>query len=131
MAPIPAAPRQILVVDDNVSSAETLALLVGLSGHITHVAHSGMDTFAAVEAHQPAVILLDIGLPGMDGYEVARRLRQADANRDILLIAVTGYGQDDDRRRALEAGFDHHLIKPIDLEKLESILQPGSRTALS
>ena len=116
--------RQVLVVDDNVTSAETLALLIGLSGHVTHVAHSGPAALEAIEAHHPDVILLDIGLPGMDGFEVARRLRRVEANRTTLLVAVTGYGQDDDRRRSTEAGFDHHLVKPLDLEKLEMILRP-------
>ena len=117
--------RQILIVDDNVSSAETLALLISLSGHQTRVAHSGAATLEAVEAFRPDVVLLDIGLPGMDGFEVARRLREGDRNRHLLLVAVTGYGQDDDRHRSAAAGFDHHLVKPVDLAELEKILGPG------
>ncbi len=111
------ASRQILVVDDNVSSAETLALLIGLSGHITRIAHSGPDALEVARSSCPDVVLLDIGLPGMDGYEVARRLRQDEANKRVLLVAVTGYGQDDDRRRSSDAGFDHHLVKPLDIER--------------
>lgn len=114
-------------MDDNVTSAETLALLIGLSGHTTQVAHSGIDALNAVESSRPDVVLLDIGLPGMDGYEVARRLRQTDANRELLLVAVTGYGQDEDRRRAHDAGFDYHLVKPLDIEQLEGILAGFSR----
>ena len=117
-----AVPRRVLVVDDNVSSAETLALLIGLSGHETRVAHSGFAALAAVESQRPDIVLLDIGLPGMDGYEVARRLRQGDGNGEILLVAVTGYAQDDDRRKATAAGFNHHLVKPLDFHQLEKIL---------
>ena len=100
--------------------------MIGLSGHTTHVAHSGLDALEAASAHRPDAILLDIGLPGMDGFEVARRLRLVDANRDVLLIAVTGYGQDDDRRKSREAGFNHHLVKPIELEQLEEILNDST-----
>ena len=127
--PKPHGGKQVLVVDDNVSSAETLALLIGLSGHTTQVVHSGMAALEAVEANPPDVILLDIGLPGMDGFEVARRLRRIDGNRQILLVAVTGYGHDEDRRKSLEAGFNHHLVKPLDLGQLESILAPTTSRA--
>ena len=122
-----ASSRQILVVDDNVTSAETLALLIGLSGHSTQIAHNGADALEVVRAQRPDVVLLDIGLPGMDGYEVARRLRAVDANKDILLVAVTGYSQDDDRRQAVDAGFNHHLVKPLDYAALEVILGDASR----
>ena len=121
--------KRVLVVDDNVSSAETLALLISLSGHTTQVAHSGMAALEAVEAKHPDVVLLDIGLPEMDGFEVARRIRQIDPNRQIMLVAVTGYGQEEDRRKSLEAGFNHHLVKPLDLDQLESILAPTTRPA--
>ncbi len=128
LEPVAALTRQILVVDDNVSSAETLALLIGLSGHCTRVAHTGVDALLAVEAERPDVVLLDIGLPGMDGYEVARRIRQTELNRNLLLVAVTGYGQDDDRRKSFDAGFNHHLVKPLDLDQLEAILNaPDTR----
>lgn len=120
--PTAAPARTVLIVDDNVTSAETLALLIGLSGHATHVAHSGAAALEAAERHRPEVILLDIGLPGMDGFEVARQVRQAEDGRRAVLIAVTGYGQDDDRRKSAEAGFDHHLVKPIDLARLEELL---------
>ena len=115
------------MVDDNVSSAETLALLIGLSGHNARVAHTGSEALKAIELQKPDVILLDIGLPGMDGYEVARRLRLGGTNDDILLVAVTGYSHDDDRKRAADAGFAHHLVKPLDLEQLESILLDPAR----
>ena len=117
-----AVSHRVLVVDDNVSSAETLALLIGLSGHQARVAHTGFAALEAVESQRPDIVLLDIGLPGMDGYEVARRLRQGDGNGEILLVAVTGYAQDDDRRKATAAGFNHHLVKPLNLEQLEAIL---------
>ncbi len=117
----------MLIVDDNVSSAETLALLIGLSGHATHVAHSGFDALEAAEIHRPDVVLLDIGLPGIDGYEVARRLRLTGASRRALLVAVTGYGQDDDRRKSREAGFDYHLVKPLGFQHLEILLHQTSK----
>ena len=129
--PNPSAPggKGVLVVDDNVSSAETLALLISLSGHSTQVVHSGMAALEAVAANPPDVILLDIGLPGMDGFEVARRVRQTDPDRRIILVAVTGYGQEEDRRKSLEAGFNHHLVKPVDLNQLESILASTTQPA--
>ena len=111
----------ILIVDDNVPSAETLALLIGFSGHATEVAHTGAEALQVAERCHPAVILLDLSLPGMDGFEVARRLR-ASGNHESMLVAVTGYGQEDDRRRTSEAGFHHHLVKPIDFGQLEQIL---------
>ncbi len=101
-------------------------MLIGLSGHFTRLAHTGLDALLAVESQRPDVVLLDIGLPGMDGYEVARRLRQAEATRNLLLVAVTGYGQDDDRRKSSAAGFNHHLVKPLDLDQLEAILNQTS-----
>ena len=112
----------ILIVDDNVPSAETLALLIGFSGYTTQVAHDGVEALRVAEAHKPDVVLLDLNLPGMDGFEIARQLRQKETSRDAMLVAVTGYGQEDDRRRTSEAGFKHHLVKPIDLGLLEQIL---------
>jgi CheY-like chemotaxis protein len=114
--------RRILAVDDNVDSVESLARLLGLQGHEVRTAYDGPTALATAEAFQPQVVLLDIGLPRMDGYEVARRLRKKTGLKDILLVAVTGYGQDDDRRRATEAGFDGHLVKPADLGVLQALL---------
>ncbi len=126
----PSTSRQVLIVDDNVSSAETLAILIGLSGHEAHVAHSGFAALEAAETFHPDVVLLDIGLPGMDGYEVARSLRQNQAHRSTLIVAVTGYGQEDDLRKSKEAGFDHHLVKPLDFPRLEVLLDQHAWTAL-
>jgi PAS domain S-box-containing protein len=117
--PARVAPRRILIVDDNVDSAESLALLLNLNGHDVHTAGDGPSALLAAQAHRPEVILLDIGLPRMDGYEVARRLRQDFP--PMILIAMTGYGQDDDRRKARAAGFDHHLVKPVDPNELVSL----------
>ncbi|HKE13304.1 MAG TPA: PAS domain-containing protein, partial [Kofleriaceae bacterium] len=114
--------RRILVVDDNNDAAETLAVLLRLSGHQVELADSGPAALKAAEAFEPEVILLDIGLPGMDGYQVARRLRQLPATREALLIAVSGYGREDDRRHSREAGFDHHLVKPADPDMLQELL---------
>jgi len=112
--------RRILVVDDNHDSAESLALLLELQGHDVRTAFTGPAAIETASAFRPEIVLLDIGLPGMDGYEVARRLR-ADLGR-VRLIALTGYGRDEDRDRSREAGFDHHLVKPVDLEALKRML---------
>lgn len=116
---------KILVVDDNVDSADTLARLLRLAGHRVQVAYDGPAGLAAAHSFEPAVILLDIGLPGMDGYEVAAKLRQNESTRDALLIAVTGYGQQRDETQSLESGFNYHLTKPIDLSILQSHLATG------
>jgi len=134
-APAPAAPeaepvpgtRRVLVVDDNRDAAESLAMLLRHLGAEVTVAFNGPDALAAVAAHQPSIVLLDIGMPGMDGYEVARQIRAQPQWRDLTLIALTGWGQEDDRERSRQAGFDHHLIKPADMTALKSLLvSPGS-----
>ncbi|HEV3168289.1 MAG TPA: CHASE3 domain-containing protein, partial [Isosphaeraceae bacterium] len=117
---------RILIVDDNRDLARGLAKLLRLLGHETESAHDGPSGIEAVRAYRPEVILLDIGLPGMDGYEVARRLRMEEGLRDTLIIAISGYGQEEDRRRSREAGMDHHLVKPVDVKTLmDLITQPG------
>jgi CheY-like chemotaxis protein len=116
------APRRVLVVDDNVDAAESMGMLLGLLGVDTHVVHNGPDALAAVETYRPNVVLLDIGMPGMDGREVARRIRQSPLGRSITVIALTGWGQEEDRRRTLAAGFDFHLIKPADINVLRELL---------
>jgi CheY-like chemotaxis protein len=113
-----------LVVDDNVDGAESLATLLKLLGHEVHVAHDGPAALLATADVRPEVVFLDIGLPGMDGYEVARRLRRPGRS-EALLVALTGYGQEEDRRRSREAGFDHHLVKPVDPAVLEDLLAGG------
>jgi signal transduction histidine kinase len=115
-------PRRILVVDDNVDSADSLATLLELSGHQVRTAYGGAAALEAAESHRPEVVLLDIGLPGMDGYEVARRLRGGTTSAGVTLVALTGYGQDTDRRRTQEAGFDHHLVKPVNPDELARLL---------
>lgn len=112
--------HRILIVDDNEDAATSLAMLLSALGHETHTAHDGKSALAAVQAVQPEVVLLDIGLPDMDGYEVGRCLRQS--YRRLRLIALTGYGQEEDIRRAREAGFDYHLLKPVGLEELRTLL---------
>jgi signal transduction histidine kinase/DNA-binding response OmpR family regulator len=123
----PPTTRRVLVVDDNRDAAESLALLLEVAGHATRVSHDGPTALTTAAEFQPDAVLLDIGLPGMDGYEVARRLRAAPTTRRALLVALTGYGQIEDQRRAREAGFDHHLVKPADLEALAALLStPGA-----
>ena len=122
--PGPAAtPLRILVVDDNRDGAESLALLLTLTGHETHTAHDGLAALESAARLDPDVILLDIGLPGLNGYEVARRIREQhrDNGRPIL-VALTGWGQDEDRKRAAEAGFDAHVVKPVDFVVLGKVL---------
>ncbi|HTU57976.1 MAG TPA: response regulator, partial [Polyangiales bacterium] len=123
------AALRVLVVDDNEDAAECLAALLDLEGHRTHLAHSGPDAVTSARAFTPDVILLDIGLPGFDGYEVARRLHQELGPRVPRLVACTGYGADSDRRRSHEAGFDAHLVKPISTALLmkELAAAAGSR----
>jgi CheY-like chemotaxis protein len=116
------AGTRILVVEDNADSAETLARLLELSGHEVRVARDGPEAIAAALSWRPAFVLLDLGLPAMDGCEVAIRLRREAACRECVLIAVTGYGQPEDRRRSRAAGIDHHLLKPVDPEVLLALL---------
>jgi PAS domain S-box-containing protein len=117
-----AGPVRVLVVDDNVDGAESLAMLMALDGHETRTAHTGPDALAAAQRFHPDVVLLDIGLPGMSGYEVARHIREDLDLPQPLLIALTGWGSVDDRRRASEAGFDHHMVKPVDSAVLDRLL---------
>ena len=114
--------RRVLVIDDNSDAAETLAELLQSFGHHVRIARTGPEAIEAVAALRPEVVLLDIGMPGMDGYEVARRLRDQPGLETTKVVALSGYGSQDDRRRALEAGFDAHLVKPIDINALTSIL---------
>jgi signal transduction histidine kinase len=118
----PARPRKILVVDDHADSARSLSILLGILGHEVRTAQDGPSALAEARSHPPDVVLLDIGLPGMDGFEVARRMRQESSLKNAILLAITGYGQDEDRRRTREAGFDAHLVKPIDPKNLNRLL---------
>lgn len=116
------APRRVLIVDDNKDAANSLAMLLKLQGHETHVVYSAREALACVETFKPDVGLLDVGLPEMHGYELAKRLRAGPQMQGLRLVALTGYGQAEDRQRALAAGFDHHLVKPVDLDALERTL---------
>lgn len=121
-----ATQRRILVVDDNSDSTTTMAMALKLLGHEVRTALSGASALEAAKQFQPEVVLLDIGLPGMDGYEVARRLRELPATRHARLIALTGYGREEDRRRGREAGFDEYQLKPIAPETLKELLSVRS-----
>lgn len=114
--------RRILVVDDNKDAAASLGMLLKLLGHDVRIANDGPGALELAAASPPEVVLLDIGLPRMDGLEVARRLRNDLGLKDALLVALTGYGQDEDRRRSQEAGFNAHLVKPVDLDELPKLL---------
>ena len=114
--------RRILVVDDNRDSAGTLRMMCELSGHQVHTAYDGLDAVEAAAKFQPDVILLDIGLPGLNGYEAARRIRCQPRDKDLMMVALTGWGQKEDRDRSKEAGFDAHLVKPVDFDALKKLL---------
>jgi signal transduction histidine kinase/HAMP domain-containing protein/ActR/RegA family two-component response regulator len=116
-------PLRILAVDDNVDASETLQEILEQWGHSVQMAHDGPTAIDLALTEEPDIILLDIGLPGMDGYEVARRLRQPGVLPGVLLVALTGYAQAEDRRRSREAGFDEHLVKPVDLATLHDLLE--------
>jgi CheY-like chemotaxis protein/two-component sensor histidine kinase len=116
------APRRVLVVDDNRDSAESMGMLLRLLGADVRIVYSGAEALETVSAFRPTVVLLDIGMPDLDGYEVARRIRQRAEGLDVTLIALTGWGQEEDRRRSRSAGFDYHLIKPADMNALEMVL---------
>jgi CheY-like chemotaxis protein len=118
----PGASRRILVVDDNPDGVETLSRLLRLMGNEVRTAHDGQEALEAAEAFRPDVAVLDIGLPTIDGYEAARRMREQPWGRDMILVALTGWGQEEDRRRAQEAGFDHHLVKPVNAKTLREAL---------
>ena len=123
---------RVLVVDDNKDAVQMLEMLLEMSAHDVRTAHDGPAALEAALLHRPHVVLLDIGLPGLDGYEVARKIREQAIFKDVVLIATTGYGQDRDRQRSHDAGFDHHLVKPLDFDTLEHILvavHPDTRPA--
>ena len=123
--PVPAAARparRILVVDDNRDSADSLTTILGIMGNEVRTAYDGVEAVEAAAAFRPALAFLDIGLPRLNGYDVARRIRQLPDGANVILVALTGWGQEDDRRRSREAGFDRHLVKPVDPEELERLL---------
>ena len=118
-----------MVVDDNADAAESLAMMLELDGHSVVRAHDARAAIALARNERPNVMLLDIGLPDIDGYELARRLRALPEVDAARLIAVTGYGQAEDRRRAQDAGFDDYLVKPVEFESLRAMLQPDRASA--
>jgi CheY-like chemotaxis protein len=135
----PAAPKEsaeppgpclrVLVVDDNLDAAESLGLLLNASGHEFQTAYDGSTALEVALAYRPNVVLLDIGLPGIDGYEVAKKLRQQPDLSSVVLVAMTGYGQLSDRERSQDAGFNHHLVKPVNFAKVQQILAIVSEKA--
>ena len=118
----PAVSRRVLVVDDNRDAASSLAMLFELDGHEVVTVHDGAAAFGAAEAHRPDVVLLDIGLPLLDGYAAARAIRAQPWGKGLTLVAVTGWGQEQDRLLSQEAGFDAHLVKPVDHHALMKLL---------
>jgi CheY-like chemotaxis protein len=119
-SPAPAG-RSILIIEDNADAREALRVLLELEGHTVEAVEEGQQALEVARAKDPDIALVDIGLPGIDGYEIARRVRARDARRPVL-IALTGYGQPEDRRRATEAGFDEVLVKPVDPTTLTELL---------
>jgi CheY-like chemotaxis protein len=115
--------RRLLVVDDNVDAADSLAVLLRLQGHEVRVAHNGPTALEIARDYRPQMVFLDIGMPVMDGYEVARRLRHMPGLANVRLAALTGWGQQADRRRTAEAGFNHHLVKPVEPRALDELLE--------
>jgi PAS domain S-box-containing protein len=115
--------KRVLVVDDNVDAAESLQLWLEMAGHEVQIAADGPRALVAAESLRPEVVLLDLGMPGMNGFEVARRIRAAPWGRKMVLVALTGWGQEEDRRQTREAGFDHHLTKPVPPDEIEELIR--------
>jgi CheY-like chemotaxis protein len=116
-------PRKIVVADDNQDAAESLKMLLELDGHEVHTVHDGEQAVQAAAALRPDLMLIDIGMPRLNGYEAAHRIRAQPEGKAIQLVALTGWGQLEDRERAAQAGFDRHLTKPVDHDVLQKILQ--------
>jgi CheY-like chemotaxis protein len=131
--PVQTGSRKVLVVDDLPASADTLKVLLELEGFVVRIANDGATALAVAQEFAPDVLILDIGLPGMDGFEVARQLRSRPESRNAVLIALTGYGEAESRLRSQQAGFDHHVVKPADIDFLLSIVSqpPAERRAES
>jgi DNA-binding response OmpR family regulator len=120
-------PLRVLVVDDNRNTVESLTMLLDLHGNTTHTAYDGLEAVKLAEAVRPEIILLDIGLPRIDGYEACRRIREQEWGRNMIVVALTGLGHDDDRLRSRQAGLDMHLVKPVDPEILLAVLAATPR----
>ena len=115
-------PARVLVVEDNADSAESLEMLLAVLGHEVRIVQDGMAALEAARANMPDIMLIDIGLPGMDGYEIARSIRGEVSLRHLVLVALTGYGRPEDKAEAMAAGFDYHLVKPVDLNELNEVV---------
>ena len=126
----PSAALRVMVVDDNTDAAATLSMLLEISGHQVRTSRDGAQALAALAEFSPDVVFLDIGLPGLDGYEVARRMRQSSAGAGLRIVALTGWGAESDRKRSMEAGFDRHLTKPVGYEQVQSVLHDVAEAAL-
>jgi CheY-like chemotaxis protein len=123
---------RILVVDDNVDGAVTLSVILKHMGHSVRITHDGASALAVAPEFKPQLILMDIGMPGMDGYETCSRMRAADWSASVRIVALTGWGQEEDKRKAQRAGFDEHMVKPIDRRTLMALVdgtldQAGAR----
>jgi CheY-like chemotaxis protein len=116
------ADRRVLIVDDNRDGAESLATLLSMSGHQTRMVHDGLEALEAAERFRPDLVLLDIGIPKLNGYDACRRIRNEPWGKEMVVVAVTGYGQEADIRNSREAGFDHHFVKPVDYRSLARVL---------
>ena len=124
--------HRVLIVDDNADAAKTLGMLVETLGqNEVHVANNGSDALRIAQEHRPDIVLLDLKMPGMDGYEVARRLRSESWGRDLTLVAVTGWALEDHKRRSRDAGFDRHLTKPADVAALAAVLSTEARVPVA
>ena len=121
--------RRILVVDDNVDAADALTTLLELEGHEVRTVYSGEEAIDVLSLYGPDVILLDLGLPGMSGLDVARRIRATPATQDVTMIAITGWGQPQDREKTAEAGFDFHFTKPVDVGQLHQAIETAAASA--
>ena len=122
-------PRQILIVDDNADAADMLAMNLRAAGHSATIAADGTEALTCARDSVPEVVILDIGMAGLNGYDVARTLRQGSATKGALLIAVTGWAGEANRQRAMEAGFDHHLTKPVKMTELLSLIEDDKKHA--
>jgi two-component system CheB/CheR fusion protein len=119
----PPATARILVADDNLDSADSLSMMLEMLGHEVSSAHDGLEALETAKRSKPELIFMDLGMPRMSGYDAARLIRSAPECNGVVLVALTGWGQEEDRRRSLEAGFDHHIVKPIDFAIVEKLLE--------
>jgi CheY-like chemotaxis protein len=120
--------RRVLVVDDNRDAAASLTLILKLMGHEVRTVHDGEAAVAVAEEYRPRLVLMDLGMPKVDGYEAARRMRAQPWGAELFLVALTGWGAEDDRRRTQDAGFDSHLVKPVDIDTLKRLIAECSTT---